>query len=151
MLQVTYLHKQYFLLRQGSFGDTENKLLQYLFAHPSYKPQLWTPNQFDRIWNAIKNFDASHASSGSVPVYVNYSAAHVTKKHPLTSNALDVLANVADFMASDAVVKKSLSADEFKASLSFRQLESRSRTWLSLATSQHESRLITRTTVSSPL
>ena len=29
LLQVTYLQKQYFLLRQGAFEDTDNKLLQY--------------------------------------------------------------------------------------------------------------------------
>ena len=29
LLQVTYLQKPYFLLRQGAFEDTDNKLLQY--------------------------------------------------------------------------------------------------------------------------
>ena len=72
LLQVTYLQKQYFLLRQGAFEDVENKLLQYLLVHPSYVQSLWTPRQFQRIWTAIKNFDAADAKSGSVRVQVWY-------------------------------------------------------------------------------
>ena len=86
-----------------------------MFAHPSYTQSLWTPDQFKRIWTVIKNFDAAHAKSGSVRVKVKYNDQDFRKQLPVSSEVLDVLAQVADFMASDAVLKKSFSEDEFQA------------------------------------